>query len=460
MSQLNQVTKDEYEEYKQKIIAEGGFKFTQVAQSETPAEARLMARVPYAQGTELYSAANLGLIRVDNFLGTEMSGFGDEEEEEAEGEEEDTVVDPQLEAQRNLLLGMRCHTEYGEGEIVAAGAPKGSQFITRLRVKLDDDSMARALRTTNVFVVTRTETNGIDMRNAIAKASGLEVTADITVPAIFVRPPRNKMKKLKEEREERKKEKEEEIKKSKGKQLSVALHLSIVNGYMRLGYTPSDDQASKAMEALGFKTDQPYAYTLVRNAKQLLKQAQLWQEAGFNTTKEVDNDALALLHEELSTNALRTHRHYVKTVGNGGFANYLRRMWKPNPDKKLLNLFALVTDGGGAEGVLIRQAEKAGIDSIYGAAYLCLPLGGGFPATLEAIKPQYRAPGTKWFRSENEMSVFVSGLAAVHKVIDDLRTAGITVTNGDELNKQARSVKRAAKLGNKIDGLDLSVTEE
>jgi hypothetical protein len=462
MAELNSVVKAEYAEYKDKILAEGGFKFTQIAQSETPAEARLMSRVPYAQGTELYSAANLGLVRVDNFLGTEMSGF-DEEDEDAEGEgdseNEDAVADPHLVAQKELLIGMRCHTEYGEGTIVAAGAPKGAAYITRLRVQLADDSMARALRTTNVFVVTRTETNGIDMRNAIAKASGLAVTEEITVPALFVRPGRNKGKLAREERERRREEKEE-IKQSKVKQLSVALHLSIVNGYMRLGYSPSDEHASKVMEAMGFKADQPYVYTLVRSAKHLLEQAQLWQQAGFNTTKEVDNDALALLHEELSTNALRTHRHYVKTVNSGGFANYLRRLWKPNPDKKMINLFSLVTDAGGTEGALIRQAEKAGVPSIYGAAYLCLPLGGGFPGTLEAIKPEYRARGTRWFRSEKELSMVVSGLAAVHKIVADLLAAGITVTNGDELNKQARSVKRAAKFGTKQDVLDLSIDEE
>jgi hypothetical protein len=393
---------------------------------------------------------------VDNYLGLEMS---------AEDEEEDTGVETtggESDRQRALVLGTRCHTEMGEGVIVGAAALGGTN-ITRIHVRLDDGTTARSLHATNVFVATRTETNSIDMRNAIAKAAGLEVTAPITVPADNQTQTRVTQKEIKEreraERERLQKEKEAARNAKKGKKLmSVALHLSIMNGYMRLGYTPTNEGATKALQAIGFKQDQPYVYTLIRSAQQLIKQAQAWQAAGFNTSKEVDNDALALLHRELSTGALRSHRHYVKTVNEGTFGNYIRKNWRPNSDKKLLNLFALITDGGDQEGVLIRKAEKEGAAAPYAAAYLCLPLGGGFPGTMEAIKPAYKVPGSNWMRSEDELSMFVSGFNAVRRILLDLAAAGISVSNGDELNKQARNIKKVSEVV-KVDGLDLADDE-
>jgi hypothetical protein len=466
MNHLNQVMKADYAAYAEQIKAEGGFKFTQIDRSETPAECRLLARVPYAHGTQLYAAADLGLVRVDNYLGQEMSAEEEEEgdtegDEELEELDEEAAANQALLAQKEILIGKRCHTEIGEGYIANVGFKKGK--LTRVLVNLDDGTTYRQ-HVTNVFVATREETNSIDMRNAIAKSAGLEITAPITVPALTVKQTRITQKMLREQ-EQAQKEKlrlerlAEKAAKRNKKQVSVALHLSIINGYLRLGYTPTDAAATKAMEAVGFKVDQPYVYTLIRSARHLLTQARLWADAGFNTAKDVDNDALSLLHEELSSGALRSHKHYVTTVANGGFQNYIRKTWKPNPDKKLLTMFALITDGGNQERVLVNRAEKEGQDTPYGAAYLCMPLGGGFPATPNAIKPQYKAPGTTWRRAEDELSIFVSGFSAVRKVLVDLKEAGIMVTNVDEMNRQARSVKRAQGII-KTEGLDLHTDED
>lgn len=462
MNQLSAVIKQDYADYRRKIEAEGGFKFTQVMRAPTPPDAKMLARVPYAQGTELYSAADLGLVRLDNFLGTEMSA--DEDEDEAEDDSADIVDDmalddPRAESlrqQMNLIRGLRCHTEYGEGEIIR-GAAGSSSFITRVQVRLDDGTTARGLRATNVFVVTRTETNSIDMRQALARAAGLEVVGEITVPGNNLKVTKITKKMLREEErrlaEERAREQEKMKEKGK-KKLSVSLQLSIINGYMRLAYLGADKTASKALEAVGFRADQPYVYTRIQNYKHLINQAKIWQEAGFNTSKDVSNESFQMLAEELATNAFRTHRHYIRTVGTN-FQNYLRKLWKPNPDKKLLNLFTLVTDGGAADPAVIRKAERTGVDPSYGVAYLCMPYGAGFPATREAIKNQYRRPATKWFISEDELSVFVNGLPAVKKVFQDLKDAGIQIANIDELEQQARSVKKVPPKSDKT--IDLSV---
>ena len=466
MSHLNRVIKAEYAEYKEKIEAEGGFKFTQVAKAATPAEARLMARVPYAQGTELYSASELGLVRVDNFLGTEMGGEDGEEEEGGGGEDEnEDTGDTVLSAQRNLLVGMRCHTEHGDGEIIGAGAPKGSPYITRLRVRLDDGSTVNRLRSTNVFVVTRSETNSIDLRNKLAKAAGLEVSAPVTVPAVFVKPGKVTQKMLREQEQQRKQKEQEQRKQDRESrktraQISVALNLSVINGYMRLGFEPTKNAAAaKALEANGFKAEQPYVRTLIRSHQHLIKQAQLWADNGFNVTSANENETFRLLTDELATKALQTHRHYVRTVGAADFQNYLRKAWKPTADKKLMHLFALVTNGGSSEAAIVNKAARNGEEPAYGAAYLCMPYGGGFPATKNAMR--YVATGTRWVIKEGDLSMFVNSTAAVKQILINLRDAGITVSNMDEIRQQAKLVRRVAKIGGvKDDGLDLSVKDD
>lgn len=446
MSMLSSVIKEDYAEYRDRIMSEGGFKFTPVKRAPTPPEAAMLSRVPYAQGTELYAPADLGLVRLDNFLGTEMDTTDDEEDESEQDdvqEDEETGNDPRREAiraQLQLIMGLRCHTEYGEGEIVG-GAAGSSAFITRVRVRFDDGTTARNLRSTNVFVVTRTETNSKDLRHLLAKAAGLPVVGDITVPGNNLRVTKVTKKMEREEQQKREEAEEAQRKARKSGTTGVALQLSIINGYMRLSYAGDDGPTKKALQAIGFKLDQPYVATRIRDHKHLIAQATEWQRGGFDTSRDVDNDSLSWLAHELASGGLRTHKHYANAVQRG-FQNYLRRVWKPSADKTLLNIFALITDGGADDPAVQRRAAKDGVDPSYGIAYLCLPYGAGFPATKEAIKEAYRRPATRWVIHQGTMSMFVGSLDAVRSVFATMRDAGITLNNKDELERQAKSVRR------------------
>lgn len=460
MAALNEVIATENEEYKQKITAEGGFHFTQVKKGQNPAGAALLSRVPYAQGTELYKASELGLVRVDNYLGMELAAEDDDDEvggDETENESE-TIA-----KQREMLIGMRCHCEFGDGVIIGAAAIGNTSFISRINVRLDDGTSARKLRATNVFVVTRKETNSIDMRNKLAQASGLEITSEITVPGTVVRETKLTVKELKErarqkEIEERKRRK---VMEKTSKAIDIELQMNLVNGYLRLSYVGDDARTTKALEAVGFKLDQPYFFTRIRNARHLLKQAQLWADGGFETTSQVDNDALALLSDELSKGGLQTHRHYQKLVSRGNFNNVLRTIWKPTSDKRLLNMFAMVTDGGAEDASVVRQAEKQGLDPSYAIAYLCLPAGPGHPGSRLAIGAKYKAPGTRWYQSNPALSMFVGSLRGAQHVLFGLRDAGISVNNIAELNTMMKSVKRVApKQDQHVDLTDEMVPDE
>lgn len=463
MAELNRVIREENEEYKSTIIAEGGFKFTQVAQAHTPEGCALLSRVPYAQGTELYAASELGLVRVDNYLGMDLSGEDEEEDEGGEDEADDSS--DVLDIQRDKIVGLRCHTEYGDGEIIGAAGRKAKGTLTWVRVSMDDGSTAR-VRLTTAFIVTRNETNGIDMRNKLAKAAGLMVTAPITVPAVsrFVKPTRVTQKQLKEQERQRQAEllKRQAILRKKQTQhpISVSLQLNLVNGFMQVGYlVGKDKRAVNALEALGFKLNQPYYYTRVRSYKHLIAQANRWAESGFEITNQVDNDTFQALTAELAGNSLASHRHYARLVSGANFQNYLRQAWKPSANKKLLNLFALITDGGEHDPLNIKQAAKTGANPSYGIAYLCMPAGSGHAASKLAISSTYASPGTSWRVSAPMLAKFVGSIAGVHKVINEMREAGVTIENVDELNMYARSVKKVVPKTEGVDvlGLDYEV---
>lgn len=446
MADLNRVIKEENESYKAQILSEGGFKFTQVARAETPPGCALLARVPYAQGTELYKASELGLVRVDNYLGMDLSG--EEEDEDTDGESDNTGSSSVLDEQRAKIMGMRCHTEYGDGEIIGAGGSVKRGTLAFVRVSMDDGSTSMA-KVTASFIVTRSETNGIDMRNKIAKAAGLSVTDQITVPAINMRPTRITQKEIKER--ERKQQIEDAKKQALFKtqrstpKMSIGLELNLVNGFIQLGFVIGKNQkAAKALEALGFALNPQYYYTRIRTFKHLITQASNWSKAGFESSTAVDNDTFQALAAEFASNSLANHKHYARILGKANFQNYLRKEWKPNADKKLLNFFALVTDGGDRDPATIKEAAKVGAPPNYGIAYLCLPAGAGHPGSKLAINAKYKAPSSRWFLSDPTVSKFVGNLQGVAKILAELKDAGIQVNNIKELNQSARSVKKAA----------------
>lgn len=464
MASLNQIRKDEYAEYRRTIEAAGGFKFTPIKEAKPPEGCAILARVPYAQGTELYKASEMGLVRVDNYVGTDAT-YDDDEEDTGESEAEDNSESAR--ELRELLIGKPVHTEYGEGVIQAIGCKHGA--LARIHVALEDGTTARRLHSTNVFIKTRTETNSVDLRNKLAQAAGMEITGDITVPGENIRQTRMTLKQQREAERERErliKKKQAELKREqKNSKKSISLQLNVINGYLQVGYIPSKDEAvARALEGLGFKQNPKYFYTRIKTYRQLITQAQNWADAGFTISDKYDSNALAALSVALVQNGLQSHRHYTNLMNSAQFRNYMRETFKPSADKKLLNMFAIVTDGGWADSRNIREATKRAdrtgeeVKPAYGIAYLCLPAGGGHPASRAAIQTKYSAPGTRWTLSGDMLTRFVGSLRGVHKVIDELRDAGISISNIDELNRYARSVKKVVPkedvLKDMLDGVD------
>ncbi len=457
MAALNSVIKADNDEWRAKIMAQGGFKMTEVQEAEVPDDAALMSRVPYAPGTELYAADQLGLVRVDTFLGLDLQDAEDDEGEDAvDATEVDDAEDSLVTTQRNLLLGLRAHCEYGDGIIVGAAARGKTSGITRVAVRLDDGTTAKGLRATNVFVQTRTETNGKDMRKMLAKAAGLKVTDTIDVPGTNVTLTKVTKKALKEAlKKAAAEEKALQEQARSSTNLKVDLSLSIVNGFMRLSYEGEDKTTYKALQAHGFRPDRPYIYTRIKNARQLRNQMQIWADAGFIADDKVVNDAFISLHEELKTNGLKTSKHYTKLVNKAAFDNYLRKEMKPTSNPKELRFFAMVNDA--LTGKAATRAKNAGLSPKFGAAYLCLPVGGGFPATKRAVQTRYKDKDTTWRQSTGSLSIFVQNVAAIKKVFAQLVNSGIRIENLKQLSAIAKQVKR---MPTKTEGIDVFSNDE
>ena len=450
MQQLNSVVTSDYEEYKAKQQAEGGVKFTPIKVAPVPTGAAILSAVPYAQGTELYAASELGLVRVDNYLGLELSTDDEDDDSGPGGDDEDETgaKNPEIRRQKELLAGKRVHTEYGDGFILSAGRVKG-ESVTALRVSLDDGTVVSRLRVTNAFIITRTETNSNDMKIKLAEAAGLPVTGEITAPAVYSKPAKLTLKQQREIAKEQERQRlleKQKARKKEGK-LSIGLDLTIVNGYVRLGYIESSDKrAVKALEALGFKLEPKMVHTRIRNHKQLITQFRLWADAGFNVSTEVDSDAFITLAQELDSNALQTHKHYAKLMGKAAYMNYMRLGWKPTSNPKLLQMFALVTDGGDRDAAALREAAKAGVAPRYGVAYLAMPYGAGHPATAKAMSSRYKAPSTNWVISNPSLSIYAANIGGIHKILGQLKDAGISVNNIDQLNVQAKSIRKLSNI--------------
>lgn len=445
MRHLNQVIQNDYDEYAAKQMAEGGLKFVQVAQAPVPEGCAILSRVPYAPGTELYNATEMGYMRVDNFLGMDKADDEDDDDAPDEGGVHSRIVDTQLAS----IMGFRAHTEQGDGFIISGA---GLNYLKWVRVACDDGTTIR-VKSTACFIATRTETNGIDLRNKIAQATGLPVSREITVPAAEAKLTRITKKMLREAERQKEAERQAKVKslfkEKKASKLAVDLQLNLVNGFMQVGFVvQSNPKAVKALEALGFVLNPQYYFAQIRNYRQLIAQAEKWVDGGFEIGNKVDNDTFQLLAQEFNTGGLRSHRDYARALGNAQFQNYMRMEWKANPNKKLLNLFALITDGGAAnkynQALAKHTTEKTGVETApnYGIAYMCLPAGGGHPGSRQAVLTKYTAPGTRWALSQPMLSKFVGSIQGVHKVLESLSDAGITVGNIAELNQHAKSVKK------------------
>jgi hypothetical protein len=383
---------------------------------------KLMARVPYVPGMNIYGTDQLGLLRYDQFVRQDIDTVEDSEVEEEEKEEgEDTIErmpdgkakDPKqavreyqrmMRAKERVLAKNRAvHTEYGDGEITAIG----NKFV---RIRLNNGNRVR-LEKMKVFIITRSTTNAKDMRNELLKKvqGDLPLDAPIDVP----------VEKSKKDKEREAKRGGKEVVKKEDSKTQVALAFSVINDMLVLVYNspdPSGDPALPILQNLGFQMTPEYKFARLVNHRQVIRVMKAWKEAGFLIDVKTSTQ-IKEVFERIKANVNIVSKFGFSTAMQ--FKNFYREEVKPSASPRDLKVYPQVQDGN---------------------LYFLLPLRGQ-TANLKAV----RVPITniKWREGggPGELMCHLQSKEQGKQVLKEILARGIEITNMDELKTQYMGLK-------------------
>ena len=420
-----QKTRDaEYADYKDNYKAKFGEdpKLKSLQAAANPADAKLMSRVPYTPGLDIYGATESGLVRLDQYLNKpELAGEEELEDEEADGEEDESAMTPEKRHQQALLqslVGKVVHTEYGDGILHSVGLK-----VKRCPVDLFSGFTA-LIRKSAIFVVTRTETSTKDIRNELLKKVGeLPIDTPVEVPADVMKQS-NRALKLAEQKNKKavivkEKEKHQKLLES----LNVQLQFTLTNGFLAITYfvEGEDDSMSKALQAVGFRPDPLFYYAKMPSPARLKRQLNLWQEKGFRPDPAIlkagAKGGFAELYNLLKGGKVVSHNDTYKMTTAQNVRNFYRMEHKASSDKTLFKPYPLIEDD---------------------QAYIALPIQG---QTASKLAIQVKATNVSWRTSKPTISFFGSQ-QQVEQKLKQIEEAGITVSNIVELTTDVKKMKK------------------
>jgi hypothetical protein len=423
-AQYKNVRDEEYKDYKENYRAKFGTdpKLQPLTVAENPPDAKLMSRVPYPPGLDIYGSKEAGLVRLDQYINKpELAG---EDFEEAEGEEEgeegaeDSAAARRDQAIIDSLVGRVVHTEYGDGILHSVG-------LRVKRVPVDLFSGFTALvRKSAVFVTTRTETSTKDIRNELLKKIGdLPIDTPVDVPADVMKQSKRALKLAEERKQVRVVKKEKKVQQELVQSLNGELQFTIVNGFLGVTYfvQGEDDKMSRALQAVGFRPDPLFYYAKMPSAARLKRQLNLWQDKGFRPDPAIlkagAREGFAELYELLKGGKLISHSDTYKMSNSTQIKNFYRMEHRPSNDSHMFKPYPLIEDE---------------------LAYIALPIQGQ-TATREAIK--VKATNVVWRISKSTLSFFGTA-SQLNQKIAQIIEAGITVSNSADLRKDFTKVKK------------------
>ena len=371
---------------------------------------KLMARVPYVPGTELYKATDLGLQRYDVYMrlnATEVEEL--ESEDETEDKATKSAALSKNREELNKIGGLAVHTEYGDGLVVG---------VTRKELVIEyTDGSRKYVNKMACFFITRKQTNVHDMRAAVLEASG-EVPYDkVAEPEKKVRKPR-KVEVPPEEVVIPEKTKRTKREAPQDTRVQVALNLIVVNDFVGLEMTNATKNKAGAMalQALGFRQPEPYVYAWLPNADTMRKLFVKWKDTGFAPV-EGYHEACINLYVAM-TKMRKNAARLVGLATQADLNNFYRlqhttvRQNKPSVTK--ICPYPMIQDD---------------------YVYLCLPLNK-HPETPKAVTT--RVVGIKWAKAdtENSLQLFMPSLKHIDKVLKKLmKDPNIVITNQPDLLK-------------------------
>lgn len=383
---------------------------------------KLLSRVPYVPDMAIYKAEQLGLVRYDQYLRFDADALEEDEDDEGEDsgdDDEDTEdtdeLDPKDRSKADLRAKLReerikmrnrpVHTEFGDGVIVGLG---------RMRVRvLFPDGTRKSINKMKVYVITRSSTNNVDLRNELLKQVGeIPIDKPIQVPATTGAADKKRQLKAAGVDVDSKPKRDETLR--------IKLSLNVVNDYLALVYSAEDAEKEaaqiSALQNFGFQISPQYVFARIMGPVRLLALFRGFKDAGFKISPEQSATFKNIWY------ALTQNK---KAFQNFGFASqfeiklFQKEQIRPSADQSLLKVYPIVEDQ---------------------RLYVAMPLQGQ-SSTRKAMR--IRPMDIKWEEGggTSEIVRFVRTKAEALAVIKELITAGIEIQNLERVRKQYEAIK-------------------
>ncbi len=400
----------DYEEFRKRnpsyLTPDGKLKMVPLERSEDLEGSKIMRRVPYVPGLQLYKARDLGLVRTDDFLREDVSDSGDDEEEGVDVDEAEVGDDLALakaKEKARSVIGLPVHTEYGEGTIVGVSFGKKA-----LSVKLNSDGRKVRVKMLSAFIITKPQTSGKDIRNLLAKASGtipLDTPLDVQDNKKVV-PIKGKKGKV------------VEPVKPKAKQLSVSLRLVVSNDYIGLELDNEEDNkdAAKALRLMKFDDVPAHYFALLKTPQHFTRLMKAAAKIGLTpATAAIEKSLVAFNDAWLTMGAKAKTMFTIPTMV--GLRNFALMNHRPNPARKEFSAYVSV------------EGEDV---------YLCLPATGN-PGN-KAFAANVKASGVQIHLAAPQLIRYFKAPSDLVGFIKQLINSGIEVTNEKELHDSVKKL--------------------
>jgi superfamily II DNA or RNA helicase len=395
-------------------------------------DSKLISRVPYVPEMEIYNASELGLIRYDEFVRQDMESTdidagddaddSDEDGDDSEDEDDDSMDDvPQedvdndttdpkelvrlalreaVRKERLLIKHRAVHTEFGDGVCTGIGKKK-------IRVRLSNGDIVIVPKM-SVFVITRSTTNGIDMRNELLKQVG-EIPIDTPIVVPVEKSPQDKKRKGN-------KGPVEEVLPEQG--LSGEFDFTVMNDHLAIMYRgdSTDSTLVNALQNFGFRISPQYWFARVKYHQALLRLFRMWRDKGFTIEKDTSS-MFKHIYETMKSNKAGLNAFGFST--KLAIRNFYREEVKPSADPTIIKIYPVIQDGN---------------------LYLMLPKKG---QAGNAKAKRLISRNINWLEGggEDEVIRFVTSKPDAISVLKQLQDAGIIISNLDELKDQFKKLK-------------------
>lgn len=410
--------KKEHPEY---LTADGKLKMARLSRSEDLPGSAYMRRLPYVPGLDIYGAKQLGLVRLDQYLRIEASSIDEDSDNEdsdiMQGDDTDeSFAKKQAQAMFvESVVGLDVHTEWGDGKIRG-----GNKLRNRVSIKMADGDLKIA-NVLSVFVITKPQTSGKDIRNSLAKAAGtIPIDSPADVPDVEVVQPTEK--------------ELTRAKKGQSKLLEVSLNLVVSNDMIGLELNNPDSNrvAAQTLELLNFVPVPSYYYTKVKNPQVMLKLFKAVQAAGFSIPKNVNTNLASFYTAwtKMRANALTMFGLASSTQQK----NFYVLNHKAPADPKSMEAY-----------VTVENDATNGTDTVY----ICMPVKG-FKGNKSVVS-KVHVPTIRWYMSTPQLVRYFRSPADAIKFIKILiATNHVILSNNDELHsaftKLHKLVPKATKM--------------